>query len=198
MMHLNEGTATDLTALRAAFEAEAGRALALPIAGAMVWAGVGLAALGLPHRTATFALLFASGAIFPLGLAIARGLGENPLASSNPLSRLMGLSVLMVNLLWALHLTLLFTESGLFPLSLGIGLGLHWVVFSWVIGHPVGTIHAVLRTVLATGLWWALPAHPISAVSLGVVMAYGFSIVVLLRRPTAASLRSRPAAPAVG
>ncbi len=62
--------------------------------------------------------------------------------------------------------TLFFTESGRFPLSLGIGLGLGWVVLSWVIRHPVATIHAVLRTALVPGLWWALPAHPSRAVSL--------------------------------
>jgi hypothetical protein len=172
-----------LTALRNEFEQEAGRSLALPIAGAIVWSIAGIAALFLPTQIATYVLLFGSGAIFPIGLAVARLLGENPMANNNPLSRLMGLCVLMVNLLWALHLTFLFTEASFFPLSLGIGLGLHWVVFSWIIGHPVGTIHAVLRTILATGFWWFLPAHPISAVAVGVVVAYSYSIFVLSQRP---------------
>ncbi|MBX3000348.1 MAG: hypothetical protein KF893_17625 [Caldilineaceae bacterium] len=176
-----------LTVLRAEFIQAAGRSLSLPIAGALVWTIVGIAALILPQSTATYVLLFGSGAIFPIGLAVARVLGENLIANTNPLSRLMGLCVLMVNLLWALHLTLLFTEARVFPLSLGIGLGLHWVVFSWIIGHPVGTIHAVLRTFLATGLWWLLPAHPISAVALGVVVAYGYAIFILIRRPVGIS-----------
>lgn len=171
-----------LTILRTDFLHEAGRSLSFPIAGAIVWTVAGVAALVLPQHTAIFVLLFGSGAIFPLALALARGLGENPLANSNPLSRLMGLCVLMVNLLWALHLTLFFTQASFFPLSLGIGLGLHWVVFSWIIGHPVGTIHAALRTILATGLWWLLPTNPISAVALAVVIAYGYSIFTLSRR----------------
>ncbi|MCL4862427.1 MAG: hypothetical protein KJZ93_23630 [Caldilineaceae bacterium] len=171
-----------LAALRADFEQQAGRSLALPIAGATVWSIAGIAALFLPERPATFVLLFGSGAIFPLGLAIAKILRENPIDNTNPLSRLMGLCVLMVNLLWALHLTLLFNNASYFPLSLGIGLGLHWVVFSWIIDHRVGVIHATLRTTLATGLWWLLPAHPISAVALAVVAAYGWSIYTLSRR----------------
>jgi hypothetical protein len=171
-----------LAALRTDFEQQAGRSLALPIAGATVWSIAGVAAFFLPERPATFVLLFGSGAIFPLGLAVAKILRENPMANTNPLSRLMGLCVLMVNLLWALHLTLLFNDARYFPLSLGIGLGLHWVVFSWIIGHPVGLIHATLRTVLATGLWWLLPAHPISAVALAVVVAYGWSIYILSYR----------------
>jgi hypothetical protein len=169
--------------LRTEFEKEAGRSLALPIAGTIVWSIAGIAALFLPADIGTYVLLFGSGAIFPIGLGVARLLGENPMANNNPLSRLMGLCVLMVNLLWALHLTLLFSDASYFPLSLGIGLGLHWVVFSWIIGHPVGTIHAILRTVLATMLWWLLPANSITAVALGVVVAYGYSIYTLSRRP---------------
>ncbi len=172
-----------LPALRADFEREAGRSLSLPIAGGIVWTIAGIAAMFLPQQIATYVLLFGSGAIFPIGLAVAKLLGENPIANNNPLSRLMGLCVLMVNLLWALHLTLLFEDASYFPLSLGIGLGLHWVVFSWIIGHSVGTIHAVLRTLLATALWWLLPVHPISAVALGVVIAYSYSIFTLSRRP---------------
>lgn len=166
-----------LTALRTEFAQEAGRSLSLPIAGVIVWTIAGIAALVLPQQTATYVLLFGSGAIFPIGLAVARMLGENPIANSNPLSRLMGLCVLMVNLLWALHLTLLFQDASYFPLSLGIGLGLHWVVFSWIIGHPVGTIHAILRTILSwrpgfggccllipsalwLWAWWLLTAIP--------------------------------------
>jgi len=168
--------------LRADFDRQAGRSVALPIAGALVWAGVGLAALVLPERPATLALLFGSGAIFPLGLAVAALLRERLLDNRNPLARLMGLCVLMINLLWALHLTLLAGDPRYLPLSLGIGLGLHWVVFSWVIQHPVGIIHAVVRTALATGLWWLFPAHPITAVAAAVVIAYLYAITALASR----------------
>ena len=78
------------------------------------------------------------------------------------------------------------------PLTLGIGLGLHWVVFSWVVGHPVGLIHAALRTVLVTGLWWLIPTHRISAVAAGVVAAYGLSIYLLATRPLNTSPRPIP------
>ncbi|PDW00235.1 DUF7010 family protein [Candidatus Chloroploca asiatica] len=171
-----------LTTLRADFDAQAGRSLALPLAGAIVWAVIGLAALLLPQRPATLLLLFGSGAIFPLGLALAALLRERLLDNTNPLAKLMGLCVLMVNLLWALHLTLLSRDPALLPLSLGIGLGLHWIVFSWIIQHPLGIVHTVLRTVLATGLWWLFPVHPITAVAAAVVLAYLYSIVALATR----------------
>lgn len=114
-----------LGAVRADFDRQAGRSLALPLAGAIIWTIVGIAALFLPLRPAILLLLFGSGAIFPLGLALARLLHERLLDNSNPLARLMALCILMVNLLWALHLTLLNRDPALLPLSLGIGLGLH-------------------------------------------------------------------------
>lgn len=175
--------AQELESLRADFSREMGRSLALPIAGAVAWATAGIAALFLAPRNATFVLLFATGAIFPVALLLGRQLGENILSRENPLARLMGLSVLMVNLLWALHITLLFRDIDYFPLSLGIGLGLHWVVFSWIKGHPVGLVHALVRTGLVTGLWWLFPGDRITAVAAGVVVAYGYSILALTRLP---------------
>jgi hypothetical protein len=121
---------TTLDVLRADFDVQAGRSLALPIAGAVVWAVVGTSVLILPPRPATFVLLFGSGAIFPLGIAIAALLRERLLSNRNPLAQLMALCVLMVNLLWALHLMLLVRgDAAILPLSLGIGLGLNWIVF---------------------------------------------------------------------
>ncbi len=173
----------DLDRLRDDFTQEMGRSLAMPIAGAVAWTIAGVAALFLSQRDATYVLLFATGGIFPLALAIGRSLNENILSRANPLARLMGMSVLMVNLLWALHLTLLIRDFEFFPLSLGIGLGLHWVVFSWIKNNNVGLVHAALRTTLVTALWWLIPDNPIAAVSLGVLVAYLYSIVVMSRQP---------------
>lgn len=89
----------------------------------------------------------------------------------------------MVNLLWALHLSLLLRDFELFPLSLGIGLGLHWIISSWIKGHSVGLVHAVLRTTMVTALWWLIPDNRITAAAVGVVVAYLYSIVVMSRQP---------------
>ncbi|HSK92811.1 MAG TPA: hypothetical protein VLA76_01990 [Candidatus Angelobacter sp.] len=171
-----------LRALRADYDAQAGRSLSLPIAGAAVWAVVGLGGLLLAERTATFLLLFGTGAIFPVALGLSRVLRERVLDNANPLAKLMALSVLMVNLLWALHLTLVIDAPQFVPLTIGIGLGLHWVVFAWVIGHRVGLVHAVLRTALVSAAWWFLPDWRVSAVAGAVIVAYAYSIATLSRR----------------
>lgn len=172
-----------MTALRADYRRRAGRSLAMPIAGALVWSVVAVAGATLPERIATYVLLFGSGTMFPLALTLARPLGENPMENENPLGRLMGMSVLMVNLLWAVHVSAVLVAPELFPLTLGIGLGLHWIVFSWVIDHPVGIAHALLRTVLVTAAWWAFPEARLAAVAVGVVLCYALSIALLARRP---------------
>ena len=171
-----------MTALRQEYDRHAGRSIALPIAGAIVWTVVGLAGAVLEPRPATFVLLFGTGLAFPLALALARPLGERLIDNPSPFAGLMGRSVVMVNLLWAVHLTLAVLDWSYLPLTLGIGLGLHWVVFGWVIGHPVGLVHAALRTVLVTAAWWAFPDARVSAVAAAVVLTYGYAIAVLATR----------------
>ena len=168
--------------LRADYDRYAGRSLAMPIAGAIVWTIGAVAATQLDQPTAIQVLLSATGAIFPVALVLARVLKEKLVNNPSPFSRLMGLCILMVNLLWALHSTLIFKDASLVPLSLGIGLGLHWIVFSWIVDHPVGIIHAVLRTILVTGLWWLFPAQPVVSVAVGVIIAYAYSIYALATR----------------
>lgn len=174
---------THLAALRTDFDDHAGRSLALPIAGATIWSAIGVASLFLPPATGSLVLLFGTGAIFPLGLAVARRLGERLLDNPSPLAALMGRCVLMVNLLWAVHLTVFVLAPTYLPLTVGIGLGLHWVVFGWIIGHPLGLIHAVSRTALVTAAWWLVPTHRIGAVAAAVVLSYGYSFYALATRP---------------
>lgn len=175
-----------LALLRADFDRHAGRSLALPVAGAIVWSAIGVADLVLPPTTASLLLLFGTGAIFPLGLAVAHQLGERLIDNPSPLAALMGRCVLMVNLLWAVHLTVFALAPAYLPLTLGIGLGLHWIVFGWIIGHPLGLIHATTRTALVTAAWWLIPTHRISAVAVAVVATYAYALFALATRPRTA------------
>lgn len=168
----------------------AGRSLAMPIAGALVWAAAGIAGLVLETRPALFALLFCTGLAFPLALLLARPLGEDLLGARDPLSGLMGRAVLMVNLLWPVHLTVLAVAPEVLPLTLAIGLGLHWVVFGWVAGHGVGLVHALVRTAVVTAAWWTFPDARAAAVSIAVVLSYALAVALLLRRTPGAPARS--------
>ncbi|HEX7028238.1 MAG TPA: hypothetical protein VF268_13440, partial [Gammaproteobacteria bacterium] len=134
-----------LEEIRKDFEASSNRAASMPIAGMIVWLLVGVASTQFSERTGLLILLFGTGAIFPIALLIAKFRHENLVASKNPLARLIGLCILMVNLLWALHIPLFLYAPAFVPMSVGIGLGLHWIVYSWIIQNPLGIVHAVLR-----------------------------------------------------
>ena len=171
-----------LQELRYTYERDTNRSLAMPLAGALVWLTIAISGYVLPEDRATVVMLFGTGLIFPVALLIAKFRRENLTGRLNPLSRLMGLSVLMVNLLWAVHLPLLLGAPRFLPLSLGIGLGIHWIVYSWIIQHPVGLVHAILRTGLVVGAWSALPTHRLLAVPVVIVIVYLISLVLMARR----------------
>ena len=165
---------------RIAFIRDSGRFIAFPLAGAFVWLVVALAALVLPEMTAAYVLLFGTGAIFPVALLIARVTGQQVFQPGNRFASLMGLAVLMVNLMWALHLTLFARLPSIAALSIALALGLHWIVFGWIIQSPIGLVHAIFRTVLCTAAYLTFPKYAVSSVGLAVVACYTLTIFQLL------------------
>lgn len=165
---------------RIAFIRNSRRFIAFPLAGALVWLAVAVAALVLPAKTAAYALLFGTGAIFPLALLIAKATGQQVFQPGNRFASLMGQAVLMVNLMWALHLTLFARLPSIAALSIALALGLHWIVFGWIIQSPIGLVHAILRTVLCTAAYLAIPQYAVSAVSMAVVASYTLTLFQLL------------------
>lgn len=172
-----------LDEMRTEFELSANRSVSMPIAGAIVWFIVAMLSTQVDERNGSLILLFGSGAIFPIALLVARLRNEGLVTAVNPLAKLMGLSVLMVNLLWAVHVPMFIIVPEFVPLSIGIGLGLHWIVYSWIVQHPIGTIHAILRTLLVVGCWALFPAQRLLAVGLAIVLVYGFTVWRMLVRP---------------
>ncbi len=125
-------------------------------------------------------------------MAVARFRGEQLLGNANPLAKLMGVCVVMVNLLWAVHIPLLMQAPQFVPLSLGMALGLHWMVYSWIIAHPLGYRHAMLRSAGLLAVWFAFPAQVVTASALVVVAAYLLTITEMRMR------RGALAAPGAG
>ena len=159
-----------LDAQRAAFIKNSGRFLAFPLAGAMVWFAIGITSLFVPKPLEVYVVLFGTGAIFPVALLVARITREQIFQPGNRFASLMGLSVLMVNLLWALHLSLAVLLPAIVPLSIALALGLHWIVFGWIIGSPLGLTHALARTFLCTASFFLFPGHSLLAVAAAVVI----------------------------
>lgn len=171
-----------LNELRIDFEKSTNKSVSMPIAGAIVWTIVAILSTYYKESISVYILLFASGLIFPIALLIAKFRRENLISSSNPLAKLMGLCVLMVNLLWGIHIPLVMYAPQFVPLSLGIGLGIHWIVYSWIIQHPLGIIHSILRTFLVVLAWFIIPESRICGIGVAIVIVYLLSIYQMLNR----------------
>ncbi|HLP03723.1 MAG TPA: hypothetical protein VK163_16970 [Opitutaceae bacterium] len=167
---------------------------AFPLAGLVTWAAVGIASWFVTPSTSLYVMLFATGAIFPLALGIAALTGQQIFQKGNAFATLMGQSVLMVNLLWALHFALILQKPALAPLSLAIGLGLHWIVFGWIIQMPLGLIHAIARTAACTAAYAFGGEHRLAAISAAVVVCYALTLVQLSSWNRCAVLRPTTAA----
>jgi hypothetical protein len=176
-----------LADLRIDFDRRSNRSMSMPLAGMLVWTVAGILGLLLPAKTATLALVFSTGAVFPLAMAIAKMRGEQLIENNNPLARLMGTCVVMVNLLWAVHIPLLVYAPQYVPLSLGVALGLHWMVYSWIIQHPLGYRHAVVRTLGLLAVWFLFPSHLVTASAAVVVLAYLMTLAEMSSRTVPAA-----------
>ncbi len=159
------------------------RSLSFPIAGTIAWTATGVFGAFLPVGQASIALFICTGMIFPLGLLIARFLREDVLSTKNDLDRLMGRSLIMVNLVWGIAIPFWLVEPSSLPLSVGILAGLHWIVFGWIIAHWVGLFHAVTRTILVVASWFLFPANRFVVIPAVIVSVYVVTICVLVTRP---------------
>ena len=152
-----------LAELQADFRA--GSTNAMPIAGMVTWAALGVAAAFLPERT----------------------------VGDQPLTKLFLLGIVMVAL--TIPIGVIGAKGGqplLVLLTMAILAGVVWIPYAWAADDPSGIIHAVARGIgcyLAYGLcpapWTA------SAICAVVVLAYIYSLKVM--RPTGASAGVRTA-----
>lgn len=156
--------------------------LALPMCGAFVYAVAGLLSLILEPRWHNLALTLCFFAVMPLGAVAMKIRGEElGSAQEKPLFGLAAKERWMALSTWAIHIPLWIHAPSLFPVSLGIGFALHWVIFSWTVDHPVGLIHLGMRIVFVLAGWHLAPSNRMGAVATGVALAYVISVFQLSR-----------------
>ena len=77
-----------------------------------------------------------------------------------------------------------------------LSIGLHWMVYSWIIGHPLGYRHAILRTIGLIAAWWAFPEHRVTACASIIVLAYAVTLIEMrARSPINNALATSPIGP---
>lgn len=154
--------------------------LALPITGLTVYSFAALLSLLSEPRWHNLVLTLCFWMIMPVGALVMRLRGEesgspqaNALFDLSFKARWMALST------WAIHVMVWMYAPALFPVSVGIGFALHWVIFSWTVGHPVGFVHLAMRIIFVIAAWHLVPGNRMGAVAAGVALAYGLSLLQL-------------------
>ncbi len=161
------------------------RGLAMPLAGLVAWSVIGTAGVFLPPGPEVWVLFGATGSILYLGLFFSRFTGENLLDKRRPKNVFDGLflrTVVMALLVYAIAIPFFRADYTSLPLSVGILSGLMWLPLSWIIGHWVGTFHALARTILVTVAWYLWPTARFVAIPAVIVMVYAVTIIVLEAR----------------
>ena len=158
--------------------------LAMPIAGTIMWAIIGIASVFLPIGLSAWILFICTGMIFLLGLFIARFTGEDLMgnARKNEFDRLFFYAILMSWLVFAIAIPFFMTDPTSLPLSVGILAGLMWLPLSWIIQHWVGMFHAFTRTALVLIAWFAFPDQRFTIIPAIIVIIYLITIYVLASR----------------
>jgi ethanolamine transporter EutH len=169
-----------LEAQRAEFSRS--RFLAMPLAGTLVWALLLVPGALLPVQQALLALYIGTGCIAYLGMFLSRFTGEHFLDKSRPKNVFQSLffhGMAQAVLVYAIAVPFALIEPRAAPMGVGILAGLMWIPFSWIIQHPIGWLHTLVRTALITASWFLLPDQQYTVVPLIVIACYLFTIPVL-------------------
>lgn len=171
-----------LDEMRADFIVRRRGSVSLPTAGAISYATAALLSLAAPQSWHNAVLAACFFAVMPIGALVGRVRGEQMTGGGdNPLFRLSALMRIMVLATWSVHVPIWIYAPALFPLSVGICFALHWVVFTWIVDHPVGLAQLGMRVVAVPAAWLTFPQNRMGAVAAAVSLCYAISAFQLSR-----------------
>lgn len=161
------------------------RFIAMPLAGTVVWALLGISAPFVSELTITWLLYIGTGAIFYLGAGLSYLTGERffaKKAAKNSFDRLFFVGMIMSLMVFAIALPVAAIDHTTVPLSIGILAGLMWMPLSWAIEHWIGYFHTLTRTFGIVAAWYLFPDARVAAISAVIVAVYIVSLITLERR----------------
>lgn len=161
------------------------RFIAMPLAGTIVWALIGLTAPFVSEFVITWILYLGTGSIFYLGAGLSYLTGERFFAKDRiktSFDRLFFTGLLMSLMVFGIALPVAAIDHTTVPLSLGILAGLMWMPLSWAIEHWVGYFHTVSRTIGIVAVWYLFPEARVEAISAVIVVIYVVSLYALEQR----------------
>lgn len=164
---------------QAQFQIETNSGISLPVAGAIYWLVLGVLGYFLSPFEWALAAAVTSGMIFPLGILLQKSFKSPFLKAKSPLSSLALRATVSMNLLWPVHIAVMLNAVELFPLSLGIGMSLHWLIIGWGYDSRACILHVAVRTVVVSALWFLAPALSYTVLPFAVTVVYIITAVQL-------------------
>jgi hypothetical protein len=150
------------------------------ISGFVFWVYVTVTAYLLPLDTARFYWLAGTFLIFPCAVAISRLLRADPFSKGNALGELVGYTHMsVVALTLPLVVIALFYQPHTLTLFMAICYCIDFYVMSWAFGTRLFGLHAAMRTVLVTGVWFAWPQGSSLAIPIIVALAYLTTVILI-------------------
>ena len=176
----NDNNSRSLELQRAEFSRR--RFLAMPLAGTLIWAVIGIGSLFLSAFGKNMLIYIGTGCIVYLGMFLSRFTGENMLDKSRPknsFDTLFLLGAFMAILVYTIAIPFVLVEQTSLPMTVGILTGLMWIPFSWIIQHWIGIAHTVVRTALIVAAWYLFPDARYLVIPAVIVAIYLVTIVTL-------------------
>ncbi|NMH61515.1 hypothetical protein HCJ96_15905 [Alteromonas sp. MYP5] len=161
------------------------RLVAMPLAGTIVWAVIGMTAPFVDEVTKAWMLYLGTGAIFYIGAGLSYLTGENFFSKkrlNTTFDSLFFVSIIMSLMVFAIALPIASIDHTTLPLTVGILAGLMWMPLSWIIEHWVGYFHTIARTLGIVTVWYLFPEARYEAVSAVIVAIYAVSLFALEKR----------------
>ncbi len=161
------------------------RFIAMPLAGTIVWALLGIAAPFVSEVAITWMLYIGTGAIFYLGAGLSYLTGERFFSKDTPrtsFDTLFFVGMIMSLMVFGIAMPVAAIDHTTVPLTLGILAGLMWMPLSWSIEHWVGYFHTSARTAGIVAAWYLFPDARVEAISAVIVAVYIVSLYALERR----------------
>ena len=165
-------TKNALLAERRRYFVAANGGISLPVAGAVYWTVLGLLAATEAVDDWGLAAAMMSGLIFLLGLLLQYPLKAKFMGVKSPVSGAAMWSIMSINFLWPLHFVVISLVPEAAPLTLAIGMTLHWPVIGWAYASRVCYAHAIARIAVVTAIWYGFPEWRFTGLSFAVAGLY--------------------------
>jgi hypothetical protein len=155
------------------------------VAGGLLWLAIFAAGRLLPIDDARFVWIAATFFTLPIAIAASKILKADPFCSDNSLGNLVGythMSVIALSMPIVVMLCIIAPEAQL--LAMAILYCIDFYVMSWAFGSKLFGLHAAVRTILVTGIWFAAPELRLTLLPLTVAALYLLTVLAMpgLRR----------------